>query len=230
MSAATAFGAARKRVSELSYRTRLIAGASVAVLGVVSASAAAIALWNAEGSFSGGKAAAGDLHVSYGVGTWQQITPGVISPAGGLLSEDTTGFHSMPGDVVEVLVPITTTLQGENLNATLSVESGSGAAKDIEDGVISATYRVQDSSGATVAPEAGEAELGTAINVPGLKSSNAGTISQWTVVVTVSVLGDYRWTANSPLLDLSRWSLDGIDVTLEQVRKGDGFVTASADS
>ncbi len=219
-------GARRPR----SVRTRLIAGASAAALGVLGAAAAATALWNAEHGASGGSVTAGELDVAYGAGTWRQVTPGVTTPAGGTLAGGTDGFHSMPGDVIEMLVPITTTLRGENLNAVLSVETGAGAAEDIANGTVAASYRVEDGAGAQVAPASGEAELGTPVEVPGLVSSNAGETAAWTVVVTVRVLGDYRWTAIDPVLDLDEWTISGVDVTLDQVRSGDGFTSARAAS
>ncbi|WP_125098192.1 hypothetical protein [Leucobacter chromiireducens] len=210
----------------MKYRTQLIAGASLAAVGVIAAAGMAVALWKAEASFSGGAVTAGDLNVVTGAGTWEQITPGVTAPAHGTLSGGTAGFHSMPGDVIEISVPITTTMRGDNLNAALAVDTGAGATSDIEAGNISASYRIEDGAGAQVAPVTGEAQLGTPVRVPGLESSNAGVTADWTVVVTVSVLGDYRWTAEQPLLDLASWSVDGIDVELQQVREGAGFVTA----
>ncbi|MCW2289144.1 alternate signal-mediated exported protein [Leucobacter luti] len=212
------------------YRTKLIVGASLAAAGVVATASMAVALWNANDRFSGGAVAAGDLNVRTSEGTWEQITPGVASPERGTLSGGTAGFTTMPGDVIEISVPITTTLQGENLNAELAVDTGAGAARDIAAGVVAATYRIEDSAGAQVAPATGEAPLGTPVRVPGLESSNAGSAAYWTVVVTVEVLGDYRWTSNAPTLDLESWSVDGIDVELQQVREGEGFVTAGGGS
>ena len=208
------------------HRTKLIAGTSLAAVGVVASVGMAIALWNANDSFSGGSATAGDLSVNASEAAWAQVTPGVTAPASGTLSGGTAGFNTMPGDVIEISVPITTVLQGENLNAELAVDTGDGAAHDIEAGVVAATYRIEDGAGAQVAPATGEAPLGTAVRVPGLESSNAETTSHWTVIVTVEVLGDYRWTADKPMLDLASWSIDGIDVELQQVRHGDGYVTA----
>ncbi|RZT66645.1 hypothetical protein [Leucobacter luti] len=208
------------------YRTKLIAGASLAAVGVVAAASMAVALWNADSTFSGGTVSSGDLNVATSEGSWEQVTPGVTAPESGTLSGGTAGFNTMPGDVIEISVPITTTLQGENLNAELAVDTGAGAASDIEAGIVAASYRIEDGTGAQVAPATGEAQLGTPVRVPGLESSNAGVTANWTVVVTVEVLGDYRWTAEQPMLDLASWSVDGINVELQQVREGDGFVTA----
>ncbi|MFD5598833.1 hypothetical protein ACFWHR_02135 [Leucobacter sp. NPDC058333] len=208
------------------YRTKLIAGTSLAVAGVVSTVSMAVALWIANDTFSGGSVTAGELQVSASEAAWKQVTPGVASPQSGTLSGGTADFTTMPGDVIEISVPITTTLQGENLNAALAVDTGAGAASDIEAGLVSATYRIENSAGDQIAPAVGEAELGAPVRVPGLASSNAGVTANWTVFVTVQVLGDYRWTSEQPMLDLASWSVDGIDIELQQVRGGDADATA----
>lgn len=210
------------RVSGLKYRTQLIIGVSIVALGVLAVGATAYALWASQDSVSGGTIDAGDLDLAYGIGTWQQITEGVAAPAGGPLSGGAAGFNSMPGDVIEVRLPLTTTLRGDNLNALMNVDMGAGSAPDLEDGVISAVYRVENSD---KEPASEEAEPGTPVRVAGLVGSNDGVTATWTVVVTVSVLGDYRWTDVAPITDLDSWALDGIDVTLQQTRSGDGFET-----
>lgn len=216
-----------ERARGLDDRTRLIIGASVAAIGILAAGVTTYALWNAQANASGGTVEAGDLKLEYGDGTWRQITEGVAAPAGGSLSEGTEGFNSMPGDVVEVRVPLTTTLRGDNLNARMTVDLGAGSAQGVADGVISAVYRVDN---ADQEPASEEAEPGTPVQVEELVGSNDGVTANWTVVVTVSVLGDYRWTDLAPLTDLDSWSLDGVDVTLEQARSGSGFETVRAGS
>ncbi|QIM15206.1 hypothetical protein G7067_00305 [Leucobacter insecticola] len=177
-------------------------------------------------SFVGGRVTAGDLNLVYGEGSWTQITPGVTQPASGALADGTDGFVTMPGDVIEIRIPITTTLRGDNLNAKLLVSAGSGADKDIADGVIAASYRVENQAGEQAAPEAGEAELGETVDVRGLVSSNDGVTAQWQVVVTVKVTADYRWTDAEPMLDLRQWVMGGVNISLEQVREGPGFTEA----
>lgn len=215
-------GIARRSVGDwigsLSYRTKLVAGASIAALGVVAAGGAAYALWSAQDTVSGGTVTAGDLTLVYGAGSWLQATPGVAAPAGGsLTAAPERPFASMPGDLVEVRLPVTTTLTGDNLTATMNVEMSEGAAEDLNNGVVSATYRVED---AEFTPVTEEAEIGTPVAVAGLAGSNAGVTANWTVVVSVSVLGDYRWSDLAPITNISSWALDGIDVTLQQVRGG----------
>lgn len=214
-------GAPRKQGKRMSYRTKLIAGSVIAGIGVLSAGGVAFALWNAETHISGGAIGAGDFDLSYGEGSWSQITPDVNSPAGGTLSGGTAGFISMPGDMVELRIPVETTLRGENLNAGMNVDAGTGANHDLDRGVIAASYRVEDADQQAASDEA---ELGVPVTVTGLVGSNAGVTSSWTVVVTISVLGDYRWTDTEPMLDLDKWSVGGINVTLEQLRSGDGFI------
>ena len=204
----------------MSYRTQLIAGATIAAVGLLATGGTAYALWNAQDNFAGGRIAAGDLNLSYGEGTWAQVTPEVADPATGTLAGGTAGFNSMPGDIVEIRVPLTTVLQGDNLNARMNVEMGSGAEQSIADGTLAATYIVEN---AQSEPASEEAELGEPVSVAGLTGSNAGVTANWTVVVTIQVLGDYRWTDKAPLDDLDKWSVDGINVTLEQIRSGDGY-------
>lgn len=209
-------------------RKKLIAATSIVALataGVLSAAVAAFALWNSEDVFAGGRTTAGDLNISYDGGTWRQVTPGVSAPASGTLEAGTDGFITMPGDVIEILVPVTTTLQGENLNATLQVAAQHQARTSIEAGLIAASYRIENANGVQIAPATGEAELGSPVHVPNLESSNEGITAQWTIVVTATVLGDYRWSTQRPSLDLSAWSLNGLDITLKQLREGAGFVT-----
>lgn len=195
-------------------------GASIAVLGMGAAGSIAYALLHAEDSFAGVSSTAGDLSVRYGEGTWEQVTQGVENPASGTLAGGTAGFHSMPGDLIEVRVPLTTVLRGHNLNATMRAEMGAGAARDIATGRIAATFRVEDTEGAAVSEEV---ELGTPLQVAGLEGSNEGISSDWTAIVGISVLGDYRWTEIDPALDPGQWSVDGVSVTLEQTRTGAGF-------
>nr|WP_251364628.1 MULTISPECIES: alternate-type signal peptide domain-containing protein [unclassified Leucobacter] len=216
------FGITQPRVegAKTSRRARLIAGIGIAGLAVLGTGGVTYALWNAQSQFSGGNITAGDLDLSYGDGTWAQITPGVDDPAGGLLSEGSDGFHSMPGDVIEFRVPLTTELQGDNLNARMNVAMGSAANADLRDGRIAATYVVEDATGA---PASAHALPGTPVDVAGLIGTNAGVSAHWTVVMTVEVLGDYTWTDEAPLDSLDAWSIGGIDVTLEQVRSGTGF-------
>lgn len=223
MIAGNAYRLARRRIGGLRRRTRLIAGITIAAAGVLAAGTTVYALWTAGDTFSGGTVAAGDLDLSYGTGVWKQATPGVAEPAGGTLVAGMGGFHSMPGDRIEIRVPITTTLRGDNLAAELSVDMGPGAAQNLADGVISASYLVEDAS---QVPATEAAELGTPVQLEGLLGNNVGVSSDWTAVVTVVVLGDYRWSQLDPLLDLDEWAIDGVDVTLQQQRSGSEFVTA----
>lgn len=210
-----------------SYRTKLIAGVAIAGSAVLITGGVTYALWSAQASVSGGVFTAGDLSLSYGEGTWQQTTEGIDSPAGGTLAGGADGFHSMPGDTIEVRVPLTTVLRGENLNALMKVEVGRAAASDIAAGRISATYRVDN---AASEPASEEADLGTLVRVDGLEGSNSGVTAGWNVIVTVNVLGDYRWSEKDPILDLDSWAIDGLNVTLEQTRTGDGYTNGRSRS
>lgn len=206
---------ARRRT--LVVGTLFAAGAAVVVGGTT------LALWSAQAGISGGRISAGDLTLERGDGSWTQVTPGVTEPASGDLETSPESFISMPGDVIEFELPITTTLQGANLQAALSVEAGSAASEELSSGSITAVYRVENAAGEQVAPATGTAELGELVTLAGLTSSNEGVSTDWTVVVTVNVQGDYRWTQKEPLHDLASWTLDDITVELQQVREGEGL-------
>ncbi|SEF12645.1 alternate signal-mediated exported protein, RER_14450 family [Arthrobacter alpinus] len=211
-------------------RRQFIVGASTVAVSALLIGGATWALWQAQTGFSGGHVTAGDLNLERGTGTWHQITPGVTAPAYGSLDTASEPFVSMPGDVIEFVVPITTTLQGENLNAALLVDVGSAASQELSSGLITASYRVENAQGEQLAPATGGAELGEPVTLPGLIGSNEGVSTDWTVVVTVNVHGDYRWTEQEPLLDLGSWTVDGIKVGLDQVRGGEASASARRGS
>lgn len=217
-------------------RTR--AGLKVAVVGPVTAGAAAVllagggtyALWSSEDSFLGGMFTAGDLSMTTGTPTWAQITPGVSPGATGGLTATPDGFRSMPGDVIQIRVPATTTLQGDNLNGGFSVRFAHPDALNqaVADGRISTGFHVEDADGDRVAPASGEAELGTTVMVPGLVGDDDGETTSWTVVVTVNVLGDYSWVTPATEGFPGEWAAGDMVVRLEQVRAGAGYQAGGA--
>ncbi|QIM19229.1 hypothetical protein G7066_12810 [Leucobacter coleopterorum] len=208
----------------MSYRRKLVAGSVLAGAGLLSAAGMAFALWTSNAAFAGGRVTAGDFNLTYGEASWRQVTPGVTDPASGALKDGPGDFVSMPGDVIEVVIPVTTTLQGDNLNAKMLVDAGAAAFKDIEAGTIVAGFRVENEAGEQAGPESGEAKLGESITVKGLVSSDVGVTVNWQVIVTVRVVDFYRWTEQKPLLDLTKWDVGGVNVSLQQVREGPGFV------
>ncbi len=213
-------------------RRRVVTTGIVALSAVLAtsfaAASAALALWGTQAPAAGGVVTAGDLDVSIGAATWAQTTPGVAVPASGSLTADPITVTTMPGDTLELRIPISIDLAGDNLAAELTVTPGAGATADIAAGEIDAAYRVEDERGATIAPQDGAAALGDAVTVVGLDGAGGtpSTVSL-TIVVSVSVIGDYHWS-NEPGVDLSEWSLDRFDVSLDQVRTGEGFVAEGA--
>lgn len=183
---------------------------------------ATYALWSSRDHFSGGVFTAGDLEMTTGQAVWRQITPGVDAPASGTLTETPTDFFSMPGDVVEIVQPVTTTLEGDNLVGGFSVDFADPAAgnADVEAGRIAISFHVEDENGMQVAPEVGEATFGSVVVVPGLTGAEGRTTATWDVVVRVDVLGDYVWTDEDPTGSPELWAAGSLAVKLEQVRSG----------
>jgi alternate signal-mediated exported protein len=197
----------------------LVTASAVAALLV---SSATYALWTSRDDFSGGVFSTGDLDVETGEARWRQVTPGVESPASGTLTSTPADFFSMPGDVLEIVQPVTTTLHGDNLEAGFSVDLADPSAGDVDAGRVAISFHVEDTSGTQVAPSVGEAELGSVVEVPGLTGGDAGTTATWDVVVRVDVLGDYVW-APGPVSDaLDLWAAGTLAVRLDQVRTAAG--------
>lgn len=195
----------------------LLAGGAAAAL-LLGAGGATLALWSGSATFAGAPITAGDLNITRGDGFWQQVTPGVADPASGSLEMAAADFPSMPGDIVEVVIPIQTTLQGENLQAELSVDSRAALTSELADGSVVATYRVEraDEDG-TSSPVTEQIPVGTPTTVPGLQGSSAGRTDDWLVIVTTEIRGDYLWrpvTTVGP----AAWTLDDLTVSLDQVR------------
>lgn len=193
---------------------------SASAVAALLVSSATYALWTSRDEFSGGVFSTGDLELETGEALWRQITPGVDSPASGTLTTTPPDFFSMPGDVLEIVQPVTTTLHGDNLAAGISVDLADPTAgeADVEAGRIAISFHVEDESGTQVAPAVGAADLGSVVEVPGLTGGEAGTTATWDVVVRVDVLGDYVW-APGPVSDaLDLWAAGSLTVRLEQVR------------
>lgn len=197
----------------------LVAGGAAAAL-LLGAGGATFALWSGSATFAGAPITAGDLNITRGDGYWQQVTPGVTDPASGSLEMAAADFPSMPGDIVEVVIPIQTTLQGENLQAELSVDSRPALTSELADGSVVATYRVEraDEDG-TSSPVTEQIPVGTPTTVPGLQGSSAGRTDDWLVIVTTEIRGDYLWRPVATV-GPAAWTLDDLTVSLDQVRPG----------
>jgi alternate signal-mediated exported protein len=210
--------ACRRHARRRSARRRVTFVLGVAVTGVLVGAGLAYAAWTADSTYSGGTVTAGDLSLTTSTPTWKQVTPGVDDPASGTLGTTPTGFFSMPGDIIEIAVPVTAYLQGDNINGGFSVTCAEAT------GDIDTSFYVQDSTGHRVTTDAA---LGDTVVVPGLSGSDQGSTTQWSVVITVQVLGDYRWTTPQATDPPEGWSAGAVSVTLEQVRSGAGYVGGS---
>lgn len=196
---------------------RVALGAAGAAAGLLLATFAH-ALWSTDDTFSGGLLTAGDLNMSTGQASWSQITPGVVEPVSGALKGTPTDFFAMPGDVIQIVQPVSTTLRGQNLEAGFTVLLTD--ATEAED--LRLAFHVEDADGNHVAPTSGTARFGEVVAIPDLTVSDAGQVDDWRVVIRIDVLGDYRWTTGDVTVSPLEWAVSSIVVRLEQVRGGSG--------
>jgi alternate signal-mediated exported protein len=173
-----------------------------------------LAMWWSGALSQGGTITAGDLNLTVGQMSWQQVTPGVTDPASGSLASSPPGFVSMPGDIVQIRVPVTTFLKGDNIAADLTVDYSAPPSADD----ITVTYHLEDSTGSQVAPASGDVPISSSLTLPTLAGDNAGVTAQWTVVLSVQVLGDYRWITPQNAAASTDWHAGTVLVTLDQVR------------
>lgn len=128
----------------------VVLSVALALVGV--AGGTTLALYSAEAVSRMVAIQAGDFDLTVGEAAWTQLTPGVANPATSANPPD--GFRSMPGDVFEIRVPVTTVLKGDNLAADLEINvdytPGPGEHP------VTATYHVEDETGAWVAPATGD--------------------------------------------------------------------------
>lgn len=205
-------------------RTRTLGlGAAGAVAGLMLA-VVAHALWSAQDAFSGGLLTTGDLDMTTGQATWAQITPGVSAPQSGVLDGTPTDFSSMPGDVLQIVQPVSTTLRGDNLNAGFTVDLADAAEAE----GVELSFHIEDGEGNHVAPESGQADFGAVLTIPELTVGDAGRTDDWRVVIRIDVLGDYRWVAGDVTASPLEWAVSSIVVRLDQVREGTGFADGGA--
>ncbi|MCL2779898.1 MAG: hypothetical protein FWD74_00085 [Actinomycetia bacterium] len=173
------------------------------------------ARWASNDTFSGGTVTGGDLRVSTGAMTWRQTTPGVTNPASGTLGDAPSGFVAMPGDVVEISVPVTTVLHGQNLTAELTADYLAPASTGAD---IAVTYRVENEAGQQIAPATGTAPVTDPLTISGLAGDPAGADTHWTVVLRVAVVSDYQWITPDQPAQTTDFNAGKVRVTLTQTR------------
>ena len=194
----------------------------------------AVALFSVNAVTKAGTITSGDLWISVGEMGWEQVTPGVaktITPEdetnSGALSQTPIDFTSMPGDVIEIRVPVTTYLKGDNLEGEMTIDCSGTASSAYP---TSATFHIENASGKQVEPQTDpgqtpvDSPIDTPLTVRGLLGGDAGTTAQWTVVIRVEVLGDYQWVGADPASQdgTISWSAGKVHATLNQVRTGGG--------
>jgi alternate signal-mediated exported protein len=151
-------------------------------------------------------------------------------------------YRAPRGDLLEVHIPITTTLVGDNLNAELVADlvadedSGlsvldHGGRRGPAPAITG--FRLTDRKGVQVAPASGIAELGESVLLSasaGGGAAGGGTAGDgtqdWLVILSIEVGGEFLWTtpdqasADRP----SQWRPGDILLSLDQVRHGSGFI------
>lgn len=210
-------------------QTRRVSGVTVVTLGVAALAGVLLsggvtaATWSAQDTVTGAPVTAGDLQLTVGDATWEQVTPGVADPLSGSLDQTPEGFLTMPGDIVEVHVPATTYLQGENINGQLTVAFADPASAPAG---TTTTWHVEDPAGFQVAPATGDAAVGDSLELPIQTGSDAGTTQDWDIVITVEVGPEYDWVPGTDATPDS-WQLGDILITLDQVREGPGYTSGA---
>lgn len=202
------------------YSRPVLAGLVAILIGLGAGSTLALLSINAATRV--GTVTAGDLWVSIQEMTWEHVTPGVTDGASGVLATSPADFWSMPGDVIEIRVPVTTFVQGDNLVADLIIDCGAAASSEASVSAISASFHIEDASGVQVAPAAGSTPIEEPLTVHGLLGGNSGTTAQWTVVIRVDVLGDYQWVTPQSPDALIGWSVGAVRADVKQIRPGGG--------
>jgi len=203
------------RGAELGAGLLALAMAAVVLLGGTT-----IALWSVGLDLGKDHVAAGDMWIRAGGPdgseemTWRQVTPGAPPGASGSLATMPDGLLSMPGDVVEVSLPVATYLRGDNLAAAMTVDCVDAVTGD----GITTTVRVEDEQGRVVAPAVPDDKP---LVVPGLTGDGGGVTTRWTVVLRVEVTGDYRWVTPGTAATIVTWNVGTVHVTLDQ-QGGDG--------
>ena len=208
-------------------RRRLTGGLALGLAALLAAGGTTLALFSSQATASLRTIIAGDLDLSMGELTWEQITPSVPPDkrVSGTASEVPDGFWSMPGDVFTIRVPVTTVLQGDNLEADLAIVVDYTPG---DDQPIVATYYIEATSGEA---------LGTSeqpINQPTVISGLLGSVepgvtarveADWVVVLTVTVQEPYQWVnpyRPEPAAEPKQWSVGTVKADLKQVRPWEG--------
>lgn len=197
------------------WRLPALAGATV-VAGLI-AGGGTFALWNNGGSTPEAIMSSGNLDIeASGDAVWTQTSDDVAAAPHAI---DPETFLVRQGDTVEASYEFTTHLQGDNMLGELEVDWQSEA--DLPTGV-SGTYQLYDGDDTPLMSSA--AALGTATTLDAgqqLDADDAGRADTFTVTITLDFanLAD-RFGADS---SVQLADLGSFEVTLDQVRAGEGF-------
>lgn len=196
------------------WRLPALTGATL-VAGLV-AGGGTFALWSNGGSTPEQIITAGNLDIESGSTTWTETSADVAAAPHTI---DPATFLVRQGDTVEASYEFTTHLQGDNMLGELKVDWTDPA--DLPSGV-SGTYQLYDGADTPLMPSA--APLGTTTALDGaqqLDADDAGREDTFTVTITLDFdgLAD-RFGADSTVQVAD---LGSFEVTLDQVRTGEGF-------
>lgn len=170
----------------------------------------------------------GALALVYGDCAWQRVTPGYDTveyltsnpsyepPAGVACGADLVLPTSVPGDMFEYRLAVTTHLAGDNLAAELRVALGDAAAAMVATGELAVELHIENEYGTLVAAIAEDAPTEVQIWL----GATDNPAQNWMIVVRVKVLGDYQWAASFAQQTSGTWSLGALNVELAQVRAG----------
>lgn len=186
--------------------------AIVAAAALIITVATTVSLWSADADFAGGAVSAGTMDATIGDPTWRQVAPAGGTDGQAQAWDDLAASAFMPGDVIELAVPVRTHLVGDNLAAELSVSFPAPAkAND-----VGFEFSVTDGDRTVVAPHGGLAQPGETLVVPVPEPGQ----KDWFVIVIASIGGEDSWVPVGSAVPAVRWPVEDLTVTLTQVRPG----------
>lgn len=188
-----------------------LVGAAAVLVGTATVGATS-ASWTDHADTAGGTITAGDLDISLA----GDETVTAAHAGGAATTIDPASFKASSGDVVTFTQPMTTTLEGDNMSATLSTAWTNPAS--IPAGVTG-TYKLVDADGTATTPET---PIGTSVEVKNVPNEKSRPVD---LVVTLDMKdADATWASDTSLSDATPIADFGtIKVNLDQVRTGAGF-------
>ncbi len=211
----------------MTLRRSLLAAGLLVVLGA--SALVTYALWGKQIDVPVGIVTSGNLDLELvGAPVWADTSPDVTAPGAiGVLADNRAVRLATPGDTYTFTQAFRTELEGDNMAARLTVDWDQDPVLD-PTGRVTASYTVTLPGGTPSA----DTPLGAAVTLPGAPDNLTpaevvawGPGATWQLTVTLVYAGADEMvepvdipTAN-PLTDLGT-----IEIALDQVRDGEGFV------